>query len=152
MPVSYSTPPNKLHPSPALKDCKIILEIKGWILGMGLCPLPSPGKESSRFLHVFVIMVCVPSFIGTSFNFAPLLDHYFNRLCNWCWNRTALHWACKRGHPTVVECLLQNGAESSIQNDKGETCLQLTENPQVRILLGGKYGITSFITGLIFLC
>ena len=52
----------------------------------------------------------------------------------------------------MVECLLQNGAESSIQNDKGETCLQLTENPQVRILLGGKYGITSFITGLIFLC
>lgn len=51
---------------------------------------------------------------------------------------TALHWACKRGHLTVVECLLQNGAESNIQNDKGETCLQLTENPQVRILLGGE--------------
>ena len=34
--------------------------------------------------------------------------------------------------------LLQNGADSNIQNEKGETCLQLTESPQIRILLGGK--------------
>lgn len=51
---------------------------------------------------------------------------------------TALHWACKRGHQTVVECLLQNGADSDIQNEKGETCLQLTENPQIKILIGGE--------------
>lgn len=49
---------------------------------------------------------------------------------------TALHWACNRGHQTVVEQLVQNGADSSIQNAKGETCPQLTDNPQIRILLG----------------
>ena len=49
-----------------------------------------------------------------------------------------MHWACKRGHQTIVERLLQNGADRSIQTAKGETSLELTENHQIRNLLGGK--------------
>ena len=35
--------------------------------------------------------------------------------------RTALHWACKRGHKDIVEYLLYSGADPSIMSNKGET-------------------------------
>lgn len=48
---------------------------------------------------------------------------------------TALHWAAKRGHKTVVELLLKRGADPSILNDKGQLPVDLTESEDVKSLL-----------------
>ncbi|XP_022108404.1 ankyrin repeat domain-containing protein 40-like isoform X2 [Acanthaster planci] len=49
---------------------------------------------------------------------------------------TALHWASKRGHPTIVRHLLTNGADRSLTNGKGETAAQLTDKEEIHSLLG----------------
>lgn len=49
---------------------------------------------------------------------------------------TALHWACKRGHVTLVGNLLKCGADKSIRNNKNESPADLTTNNQIRELLG----------------
>ena len=46
--------------------------------------------------------------------------------------RTALHWACKRGHAPVVMHLLQSGADVAIETHKGEHPLQLATSSEVR--------------------
>ena len=46
-------------------------------------------------------------------------------------NRTALHWACKRGHASIAQVLLQNGADLSIKNFKGELASELTTSTEV---------------------
>ena len=45
--------------------------------------------------------------------------------------RTALHWACKRGHVSIVQVLLQNGADVNIVNFKGELASELTTSVEV---------------------
>lgn len=45
--------------------------------------------------------------------------------------RTALHWACKRGHATITQILLQNGADVSIKTFKGELPYDLTTSTEV---------------------
>jgi len=51
--------------------------------------------------------------------------------------RTALHWASKRNHSSVVQLLLANGADASLQTKKGETAVQLAREDTVILLLGG---------------
>ncbi|XP_033630895.1 ankyrin repeat domain-containing protein 40-like [Asterias rubens] len=51
---------------------------------------------------------------------------------------TALHWASKRGHPTIVRFLLENGADLTLTNGKGETAAQLTDKEDIHSILGGK--------------
>ena len=51
--------------------------------------------------------------------------------------RTALHWASKRGHASMVAFLLQHGADKNLETMKGETALALAQDPKVRMLLGG---------------
>ena len=51
--------------------------------------------------------------------------------------RTALHWASKRGHPTIVRFLLENGADLTLTNGKGETAAQLTDKEDIHSILGG---------------
>lgn len=48
-----------------------------------------------------------------------------------CKYRTALHWACKRGHATIAQILLQNGADISIKTFKGELPHELTTSAEV---------------------
>ncbi|XP_038068795.1 ankyrin repeat domain-containing protein 40-like isoform X1 [Patiria miniata] len=50
---------------------------------------------------------------------------------------TALHWASKRGHPTIVRYLLTHGADRSLTNGKGEIAAQLTDKEELHSLLGG---------------
>lgn len=49
---------------------------------------------------------------------------------------TPLHWACKRGHVATVRYLLAQGADPSITTFKGETPAALTDNEDIRALLG----------------
>ena len=50
-------------------------------------------------------------------------------------SRTALHWACKRGHVSIVQILLQNGADISIKNFKGELASDLTTLREILAVL-----------------
>ena len=50
--------------------------------------------------------------------------------------RTALHWACKRNHASVVQFLLANGADSNIKTFKGESAKNLASSTEVLALLG----------------
>ncbi|XP_074647389.1 ankyrin repeat domain-containing protein 40-like [Tubulanus polymorphus] len=49
---------------------------------------------------------------------------------------TPLHWACKRGHQSIVSLLLMNGAERNVTNNKGELPVELTDKLQIREILG----------------
>lgn len=49
---------------------------------------------------------------------------------------TPLHWACKRGHIAIVRYLLNQGADPSIATFKGETPAALTDNEDIKALLG----------------
>ncbi|KAL3188713.1 hypothetical protein MRX96_022220 [Rhipicephalus microplus] len=49
---------------------------------------------------------------------------------------TPLHWACKRGHIATVRYLLSQGADPTITTFKGETPAALTDNEDIRALLG----------------
>ena len=42
-----------------------------------------------------------------------------------------MHWACKRGHATIAQLLLQNGADISIKTIKGELPHELTTSAEV---------------------
>ena len=42
-----------------------------------------------------------------------------------------MHWACKRGHATIVQILLQSGADVSIKTFKGELPYDLTTSTEV---------------------
>ncbi|KAK7113598.1 ankyrin repeat domain-containing protein 40-like [Littorina saxatilis] len=51
--------------------------------------------------------------------------------------RSALHWAAKRNHQTVVEYLLTHGADRQAVDKDGKTAEQLTSSAEVNSLLGG---------------
>ncbi|XP_070580031.1 ankyrin repeat domain-containing protein 40-like isoform X2 [Ptychodera flava] len=53
---------------------------------------------------------------------------------------TALHWACKRDHSTIVKLLLAHGAEKNLKTEKGEKAIHLTTNSHIQELLGGNAG------------
>ncbi len=42
-----------------------------------------------------------------------------------------MHWACKRGHATIAQILLQNGADVGIKTFKGELPYELTTSTEV---------------------
>lgn len=48
---------------------------------------------------------------------------------------TALHWAAKRGHKTIVNLLLASGADAKALTNKGETPALLCNNPEICQLL-----------------
>ncbi len=50
-------------------------------------------------------------------------------------SRTPLHWACKRNHFNVAECLLNNGADSSISSNDGSLPVDLTNSEAILLLL-----------------
>eukprot|EP00731_Ephydatia_muelleri_P029318 Em0020g962a len=49
--------------------------------------------------------------------------------------RTALHWACKRGHKEIVTFLLQSGADANIVTHNGEKAVHLAGDPEVATLV-----------------
>lgn len=49
---------------------------------------------------------------------------------------TPLHWAAKRGHKSIVELLLKQGAVNSSKTKKGETPASLTNRQEIKELLG----------------
>ena len=52
-------------------------------------------------------------------------------------DRTALHWAAKRGHRDIVQVLLDCGADTAVVNSKGETAANLAVDSSLAQLLGG---------------
>lgn len=54
-----------------------------------------------------------------------------NRMNGW----TPLHWAAKRGHKSLVELLLKEGAEKNCKTKKGETPYALASKDDVKELL-----------------
>ena len=50
--------------------------------------------------------------------------------------RTALHWACKRNHPNIIQYLLVNGADTNIKTFKGESPSNLASSTEALNLLG----------------
>lgn len=55
-----------------------------------------------------------------------------NRMNGW----TPLHWASHRQYASIVSVLLQNSADPSIENNKGQTAADLAKNAEVRRLFG----------------
>lgn len=49
--------------------------------------------------------------------------------------RTALHWACKRGHVDIVQHLLQNGADVNLLSCKSESVSDVTSDDRILKLL-----------------
>ncbi|KAI4457022.1 ankyrin repeat domain 40 [Holotrichia oblita] len=49
---------------------------------------------------------------------------------------TALHWASRRGQEQIVRILLNNGADTKIENNKNEKPADLCTNPNILTLLG----------------
>lgn len=49
---------------------------------------------------------------------------------------TALHWASKRAHKTIVAHLLSHGADKTLKTKNGESPADLSSDPAVRRLLG----------------
>ena len=58
------------------------------------------------------------------------------KLCDHVLCRTALHWACKRGHKIIVHHLLENGADVNLKTLKGETPAAVTTSSEILTLLG----------------
>ena len=56
-----------------------------------------------------------------------------NKMNGW----TALHWAAKRSHKNVVEFLLREGADRTLQTAHGELAASLTTDAEIREVLGG---------------
>ncbi len=50
--------------------------------------------------------------------------------------RTALHWACKRNHISIIRYLLARGADISIRTDIGENAKTLSSSKEALTLLG----------------
>ncbi|ORX85898.1 hypothetical protein BCR32DRAFT_265328 [Anaeromyces robustus] len=51
---------------------------------------------------------------------------------------TPLHWAVTRGHTTIVQYLLANGADPSIKNAKGEIPADLSKSEEISKLLNAE--------------
>ena len=51
-------------------------------------------------------------------------------------HRTALHWACKRNHTSIIQYLLENGADNTIMTFNGESAIDLTSSEDALNLLG----------------
>lgn len=49
---------------------------------------------------------------------------------------TPLHWAAKRGHASIVKYLVQQGADTKVLTNKGETAAKLTNNTAIKQMLG----------------
>jgi ankyrin repeat protein len=50
--------------------------------------------------------------------------------------RSALHWSAKRGHKTIIQALLEYGADPNLQNIKGDIAANLTADLNIAQLLG----------------
>ncbi|XP_048762857.1 ankyrin repeat domain-containing protein 40-like [Ostrea edulis] len=56
-----------------------------------------------------------------------------NKINGW----TALHWAAKRNHSSLVSYLLLHGADKNIKTNTGEIAVQLTTYMDIKNMLGG---------------
>lgn len=81
-------------------------------------------------IHV-AVETCQPSILlsfqmqDSSFTF----DFFF---------RTALHWAAKRNHSSIVSYLLLHGADKYMKTNTGETASQLSSFTDIKNMLGGE--------------
>eukprot|EP00914_Ancora_sagittata_P016027 GHVO01031994.1.p1 GENE.GHVO01031994.1~~GHVO01031994.1.p1 ORF type:complete len:268 (-),score=33.53 GHVO01031994.1:84-887(-) len=57
-----------------------------------------------------------------------------NNLNGW----TALHWAAKRGHTSVVEALMSEGAKTTLKDNNGLSPADVAVNENIRSMLGGE--------------
>lgn len=50
--------------------------------------------------------------------------------------RTALHWACKRNHTSVIRFLIANGADINLKTFKEESAASIASSEEALLLLG----------------
>ena len=55
---------------------------------------------------------------------------------------TPLHWAAKRGHANIVKYLLQEGVDTTVLTNKGETAGQLSNDAGIKKMLGEEETMT----------
>ena len=53
-------------------------------------------------------------------------------------HRTALHWACRRGHTSIARFLLQSGADMNLRTHNGELPADVATTSDITQLLCGK--------------
>lgn len=49
--------------------------------------------------------------------------------------RTALHWACKRNHTSIIRFLIANGADSNIKTFKNESAASLASSEEALLVM-----------------
>ena len=57
-------------------------------------------------------------------------------------HRTALHWACERGHVAIVQHLLQNGADIKLLSHNCESVADVAGDEAVRRILAQSESVT----------
>ena len=57
---------------------------------------------------------------------------------------TPLHFACYENHLNIIELLLDNGADETINNNNGKTPIELVDNEEIKEFMNN-YNLTKFI-------
>jgi len=59
--------------------------------------------------------------------------------------RTALHWACRRGHTSIARLLIQSGADVNLRTHNGELPVDVTTTSDIVQLLCGKQLVSTHL-------
>ena len=108
-----------------------------------LDPNAKAKMEDKRALEERLREVCC---IGDERNAKVLIERGIsinaaNAMNGW----TPLHWAAKRGHASIVNYLVQEGADTTLLTKKGETAAQLSSSTSIKQILGeeGNIGLST---------
>ena len=114
---------------------------------MELHALTLAACSCALLVRVRLLCSCVPGILLVSFP-----DHFYHTCSaksglgmrlgqsyDFLPHRTALHWASKRGHLSVVRYLLQKGAEVNLKSHKGELPMDVASTTEVAKILSGKH-------------
>lgn len=105
-------------------------------------------KEKISAGHIECAMILINAKASVNASIGPEKENedYYNRY-DWEEKKTALHWACINGHTGLVSVLINNRADLSLKDIKGETALHYAAykgNPAiVKLLLAAKADVNA---------